>query len=60
MMPSEEDGKLVIQVQADKAPGITQRLLAEQSVQDLTIEEPPIEAVIDRAFHEEPAALEQN
>lgn len=58
MMPTEEEGKILLQVQAEDAPGITQRLLAEQQVQDLTIEEPPIEAVIDRAFHEE-RALEQ-
>lgn len=53
MMPSEEEGKILLQVQADDAPAITQRLLAEMPVQDLTIEDPPIEDVIDRAFHEE-------
>ncbi len=53
MMPSEEEGKVLLQVKADETPGITARLLAEQPVQDLTIEDPPIEDVIERAFHEE-------
>lgn len=51
-MPSEEDGKLLLQVPADQAPSVTSRLLAEQPVLDLNIEDPPIEAIIDRAFHE--------
>ena len=33
-------------------PAITARLLAELPVHDLTIEDPPIEDVIERAFHE--------
>lgn len=52
VMPSEEDGKLLLQVPADQAPSVTSRLLAEQPVLDLNIEDPPIEAIIDRAFHE--------
>jgi ABC-2 type transport system ATP-binding protein len=51
-MPSDVDGKTMIQVTAADAPSVTARLLAEQPVQDLTIEDPPIEAVIERAFHE--------
>lgn len=52
VMPAEQDGKVLLQVKADEAPGITARLLAEQPVQDLTIEDPPIEDVIERAFQE--------
>lgn len=53
VMPSQEDGKILIQVKAEETADMTARLLAEQPVQDLTIEDPPIEDVIDRAFHEE-------
>jgi ABC-2 type transport system ATP-binding protein len=53
IMPSEVEGKVMIQVKADETPSVTARLLAEQAVQDLTIEDPPIEDIIERAFHEE-------
>jgi ABC-2 type transport system ATP-binding protein len=46
------DGKQLIQVQSDQVAPIAARLLAELAVQDLTIEDPPIEDVIERAFHE--------
>ncbi len=52
MVPSEQDGKVLLQVKADEAPSITARLLAEQPVQDLTVEDPPIEDVIKGAFQE--------
>jgi ABC-2 type transport system ATP-binding protein len=45
-------GKAMIQVQADRVAEITARLLAEQPVLDLTVEDPPIEDVIERAFNE--------
>ena len=52
-IPNENgDGKRLIQVQADQVAPIAARLLAELAVQDLTIEDPPIEDVIERAFHE--------
>jgi ABC-2 type transport system ATP-binding protein len=51
-VPSETDGKVMLQVKAEDTPSVTARLLAEQPVQDLTIEDPPIEDVIERAFHE--------
>ncbi len=46
------DGKQYIQVPAERVNEITAHLLSEMPVQDLTIEDPPIEAVIERAFHE--------
>jgi len=57
--PSEIEGKNYIKVKANEAADITARMLAEYQVQDLTIEDPPIEDVIERAFHEEtpPAAV---
>jgi ABC-2 type transport system ATP-binding protein len=52
-MPQENgDGKRLIQVRADEVAAITARLLSDLPVQDLTIEDPPIEDVIERAFHE--------
>jgi ABC-2 type transport system ATP-binding protein len=53
VVPSENgDGSRRIQVQADQVAPITARLLSDLPVQDLTIEDPPIEDVIERAFHE--------
>jgi ABC-2 type transport system ATP-binding protein len=52
-IPSENgDGKQLIQVRSDEVASIAARLLADLPVQDLTIEDPPIEDVIERAFHE--------
>jgi ABC-2 type transport system ATP-binding protein len=45
-------GKRLIQVRAEQVAEITARLLAEQPVLDLTVEDPPIEDVIERAFNE--------
>ena len=47
-----EDGKQYIQVPAGEVSAVTARLLAENVIQDLTITDPPIEDVIERAFHE--------
>jgi ABC-2 type transport system ATP-binding protein len=46
------DGKRLIQVPAEAVAAITARMLSELPVHDLTIEDPPIEDVIERAFHE--------
>ena len=43
-------GKAVIAVPREDVPGIAARLLAELDVLDLTIEDPPIEEVIERTF----------
>jgi ABC-2 type transport system ATP-binding protein len=52
-LPNENgDGKRLIQVRADEVAAITARLLSDLPVHDLTIEDPPIEDVIERAFHE--------
>ena len=52
VLPGENDGSITLQVPAGDVPAITARLLAEQPVQDLTIEDTPIEDVIERAFVE--------
>jgi len=53
VLPSGDDsGKHLLQVPVGDVPAITARLLAEQPVHDLTIEDPPIEDVIETAFNE--------
>jgi ABC-2 type transport system ATP-binding protein len=53
IVPSENgDGKQYIQVKADEVTSITAQILQELPVYDLTIEDPPIESVIERAFEE--------
>ncbi|HLF27981.1 MAG TPA: ABC transporter ATP-binding protein [Anaerolineae bacterium] len=52
-VPNENHtGKQLLQVPADDVAAITARLLSDLPVQDLTIEDPPIEDVIERAFNE--------
>ena len=52
-MPDDTgQGKHLVQVPAAEAAALTARLLSELPVQDLTIEDPPIETVIERAFVE--------
>ena len=46
------DGKQYIQVRADEVNDITARILRDLPVHDLTIEDPPIENVIERAFND--------
>jgi ABC-2 type transport system ATP-binding protein len=48
----ESNGKRMVQVQADQVAQITARILADLPVLDLTVEDPPIEDVIERAFQE--------
>jgi ABC-2 type transport system ATP-binding protein len=45
-------GKQYIQVRAEEVNAITTEILHDLPVQDLTIEDPPIESVIERAFNE--------
>lgn len=51
-MDEGNNGKQYIQVKAGEVTEITARILAELPVHDLTIEDPPIEDVIERAFEE--------
>jgi ABC-2 type transport system ATP-binding protein len=52
VLASAEDGKFMVQVRAAEVAAVTARLLAERPVNDLTIEDPPIEDVIESAFVE--------
>jgi ABC-2 type transport system ATP-binding protein len=52
---TDEDGnsaKLYVQVPAEQVTSITARMLSDLPVHDLTIEDPPIETIIERAFQE--------
>ena len=50
---NEEDAeKQYIQVKAEEVTRVTSRMLAELPIHDITIADPPIEAVIERAFNE--------
>lgn len=52
-MPGEgEDGKQYVRVSAAEVLAVTASLMAELPIHDLTIEDPPIEDVIERAFEE--------
>jgi ABC-2 type transport system ATP-binding protein len=48
----DEDGKQFVQVKAADVAAITTRMLADLPIHDLTIEDPRIEDVIERAFQE--------
>ena len=49
-----EDGKVRLRVAKERAPEVTARLLSDLPVADLTIEDPPIEDVIDKVFRGAP------
>ena len=48
----QEGGQLTLRVARDDAPQMTSRLLNTLPVVDLTVEDPPIEAVIDQVYSE--------
>ncbi len=48
----DHDGKQYVQVPAGDVTAITARMLADLPIHDLTITDPPIESVIERAFQE--------
>jgi ABC-2 type transport system ATP-binding protein len=50
-----EDGLVTLQVPKAETPRTTARLLADLPVIDLTVEDPPIEEVIERVFNQEAA-----
>jgi ABC-2 type transport system ATP-binding protein len=48
-----EDGYVTLRVPKAEAAPVTERLLADLPVIDLTVEDPPIEEVIERVFEQE-------
>ena len=51
-----QDGRITLRVAKADAPRLTARLLSEFPVTDLTIEDPPLEDVIERVFAQEALA----
>jgi ABC-2 type transport system ATP-binding protein len=51
VQPNDDPNKKTIRVPADQVASITARVLAAYAVQDVTIEDPPIESVIESAFN---------
>jgi ABC-2 type transport system ATP-binding protein len=50
---NEEDAeKLYIQVKAEDVTRVTSRMLSDLPIHDISITDPPIEDVIERAFNE--------
>jgi len=47
---NKDVGHVVLRIPREKAPAITARILAEQQVDDLTVEDPPIEDIIEKVF----------
>jgi ABC-2 type transport system ATP-binding protein len=50
---SFEDGKLTLRVARDRVPSVSSELLAKFEINDLNIQDPPMEEVITLAFQEE-------
>jgi ABC-2 type transport system ATP-binding protein len=46
----QEAGHVTLRVRRERTPEITARLLAEKKVDDLTVEDPPIEDIIEKVF----------
>src|SRR5207302_1930556 len=49
---SQEPRKVALRVPKEKTPAVTAQLLRHLPVADLTVEDPPIEEVLDRVFQE--------
>jgi ABC-2 type transport system ATP-binding protein len=47
---STDDGRVLLRVARADAPDVTTRLLRDLEIADLTIEDPPIEDVIEQVF----------
>ena len=52
---SSEDGRITLRVPKAESAQVTARLLAEQRVDDLTVEDTPIDDVIEKIFSQESA-----
>lgn len=48
----QEDHRLTLRVKRERAPAVTAELLSGLAVADLTVEDPPLEAVIDQVYQE--------
>ena len=55
---NQDGGHVSLRIPKDKTALVTSRILSEQHVNDLTIEDPPIEDVIEKVFRQKSAAGE--
>jgi len=53
----QDNGHVSLHVPREKAAEITSRILNEQPVDDLTVEAPPIEDVIEKVFSQKSAEV---
>ena len=51
-MLEAENGKVSLRVHREQIAATTTRLLAELTVADLSVEDPPLESVIDQVYRE--------
>ena len=51
---SASEGRVTLRVPTSATAGVTGRILADHPVADLTVEDPPIEEVIERVFAQDP------
>jgi ABC-2 type transport system ATP-binding protein len=49
---NQDAGHVNLRIPREKTPEITARILAEQQVDDLTVEDPPIEDIIEKVFNQ--------
>jgi ABC-2 type transport system ATP-binding protein len=47
---NQDASDFTLRIPREKTPDITARILAEQKVEDLTVEDPPIEDIIEKVF----------
>ncbi|HEX7541912.1 MAG TPA: ATP-binding cassette domain-containing protein [Anaerolineales bacterium] len=52
---NQDAGHVTLRIPREKTPEVTARILAEQQVDDLTVEDPPIEDVIEKVFSQKSA-----
>ena len=52
---NQDAGHVTLRIPREKTPEITARILAEQQVDDLTVEDPPIEDIIEKVFAQKSA-----
>jgi ABC-2 type transport system ATP-binding protein len=52
---NQDAGHVTLRIPREKTPEITSRILSEQHVDDLTVEDPPIEDIIEKVFAQKSA-----
>jgi len=52
---NQDSSHVILRIPRERTPEVTARILAEQQVDDMTVEDPPIEDVIERVFTQKSA-----